>query len=67
MTTPAPHVDCEQQHPILAVRDVLAAADFYTKELGFSLGFTWGNPPTMAGVNLGHVQMFLEQGHASPM
>lgn len=67
MTSPAaPHVDCEQHHPSLSVSDVLAAADFYTKKLGFSLAFTWGEPPTMAGVNLGHVQMFLEQGAPSP-
>ncbi|HEX9693252.1 MAG TPA: VOC family protein [Gemmatimonadales bacterium] len=57
-----PEVDCEQQHPALAVRDVPAAVEFYTTRLGFRLGFTWGDPPTMAGVNLGRVQMFLEQG-----
>ncbi|HKQ59821.1 MAG TPA: VOC family protein [Candidatus Polarisedimenticolaceae bacterium] len=62
----APHVDCEQQHPSLAVPDVLAAADFYTKQLGFSLGFTWGEPVTFAGLNLGRVQLFLEQGTPNP-
>lgn len=67
MTTPAiPHVDCERHHPSLSVSDVLAAADFYTKKLGFSLGFTWGDPPTMAGVTLGNVQIFLELGTPSP-
>jgi catechol 2,3-dioxygenase-like lactoylglutathione lyase family enzyme len=67
MTTPAtPHVDCERHHPSLSVSDVLAAADFYTKKLGFSLGFTWGDPPTFAGLNLGDVQIFLEQGTPSP-
>jgi catechol 2,3-dioxygenase-like lactoylglutathione lyase family enzyme len=67
MTTPAiPHVDCERHHPSLSVSDVLAAADFYTKKLGFSLGFTWGAPPTIAGLNLGDVQIFLEQGTPSP-
>lgn len=67
MTTPAiPHVDCERHHPSLSVTDVLAAADFYTKKLGFSLGFTWGDPPTMAGVTLGNVQIFLELGTPSP-
>ena len=67
MTTPAtPLVDCEQHHPTLSASDVLAAADFYRKKLGFSLGFTWGDPPTMAGVNLGHVQIFLEQGTPNP-
>jgi catechol 2,3-dioxygenase-like lactoylglutathione lyase family enzyme len=67
MTTPsAPRVECQQQHPSLAVSDVLAAADFYTKKLGFFVAFTWGDPPTMAGVNLGHVQIFLEQGTPAP-
>jgi catechol 2,3-dioxygenase-like lactoylglutathione lyase family enzyme len=63
---PAPQVDCEQQHPALRVEDVAAAVDFYTTRLGFHAGFTWGDPPTMAGLNLGSVQMFLEQGTPSP-
>ena len=67
MTTPtAPQVECEQIHPSLAVSDVVAAADFYTKKLGFWQAFTGGEPPTMAGLNLGHVQMFLEQGTPNP-
>lgn len=67
MTSPAtPNVDCEQIHPALSVSDVLAAADFYTKKLGFKLAFTWGDPPSIAGVNLGQVQMFLEQGTPHP-
>src|SRR5262249_16166980 len=72
---PVPEVECEQQHPplppldlhaALRVVDVLAAVEFYTKKLGFRLGFTWGEPPTIAGVNLGNVQMFLEKGTPSP-
>lgn len=67
MTTPvAPHVDCEQHHPTLPVGDVLAATGFYTKKLGFSLGFTWGDPPGMAGVNLGGVSIHLAQGTPNP-
>ncbi len=67
MTIPAtPSVDCEQHHTILSVADVLAATDFYTKKLGFWVAFTVGDPPTMAGVNLGHVQIFLEQGTPNP-
>src|SRR5687767_9207101 len=61
-----PHVGCERHHANLAVTDVLAAVEFYTKKLGFTLGFTWGEPPTMAGVNLDQVQIFLEQGTPSP-
>ncbi len=67
MTTPnPPQVDCDIQHPILAVPDVRAAVDFYTTKLGFTLGFIIGEPPTMAGVNLGRVQVFLEQGTPGP-
>lgn len=67
MTTPSvPNVDCEQLHAGLPVSDVLAAAEFYTKKLGFWLSFTWGDLPTMAGVNLGHVQIFLERGTPNP-
>ena len=64
MNTPAPTVDCERLHPGLPVPDVAAAVDFYTNKLGFTLGFTWpeNGTPTMAGVNLGKVQVFLEQG-----
>lgn len=61
-----PRVECERQHPCLSVADVAAAAAFYTTELGFTMGFTWDDPPTMAGVNLGAVQLFLRQGTPSP-
>lgn len=67
MTEPAaPDVECEQQHAVLKVSDVLAAVDFYTKKLGFRRGFTWGEPPTFAGVDLGSVRMFLQQGTPDP-
>jgi len=61
-----PQVECERIHPRLAVPDVLAAAEFYTSKLGFTLGFTWGEPVIMAGVDLGKEQVFLEQGTANP-
>ena len=48
------------------VGDVAAAVDFYTNHLGFVSAFTYGDPPTMAGVNLGNVQMFLEKGVPAP-
>jgi len=66
MSSPKPQVDCERYHTTLYVSDVIAAADFYTDKLGFRPGFTWGDPPTMAGVNLGDVQIFLEQGTPDP-
>ena len=61
-----PIIECERQHPTLEVRDVAAATDFYTTKLGFTLGFSWGDPPVIAGVNLGKVQMFLERGTPNP-
>ena len=67
MTAPnAPNIYCEQHHPSLFVADVRAAVDFYTEKLGFSLGFTWGEPPTIAGVKLSKVQIFLELGTPGP-
>lgn len=42
------------------MEDVPAAVAFYTQRLGFSLGFTWGEPVRFGGVNLGKVQVFLE-------
>jgi catechol 2,3-dioxygenase-like lactoylglutathione lyase family enzyme len=58
----APQVECERYHATLFVHDVQAAVDFYTTKLGFRLGFTWGDPITIAGVNLGDVQIFLQKG-----
>lgn len=67
MTNPAaPQVDCEQLHPVLTVSDILTAVDFYTKKLGFKLAFTWGDPPTYAGVLLDCVQIFLQKGTPDP-
>ena len=67
MSTPVPpQVDCERLHTTLFVKDILAAVDFYTKKLGFTLGFTWEDPPTFAGVNLGEVQIFLSKGTPDP-
>jgi len=68
MAIPAPpFVECDQVHAVLAVKDIPAAIDFYTKKLGFKLGFTWGgDPPTFAGVNIGKVQVFLQKGTPSP-
>ena len=59
-------VACEQVHPTLRVRDVRAAAAYYVDRLGFRLDFTSGEPPTFAGVSLGRVQVFLEQGEPDP-
>lgn len=65
-TASAPFIECEQANAALAVPDILAAVEFYTTKLGFKLGFTWGEPPTFAGVLLGNVQMFLKKGTPDP-
>lgn len=69
MTLPFPNTECERLHPALPVPDVTAAVEFYTTRLGFTLGFTWPEgdaTPSMAGVTLGDVQVFLEQGAPNP-
>ena len=67
MSTPVvPRIDCEQQHPCLVVPDIPAAVDFYTARLGFTRSFTWGDPPTFAGVMLDRVQMFFSKGTPNP-
>jgi len=62
---PRPKVDCHVHHAGLPVPDVQLAVDFYTEKLGFTLGFTWGEPPTLAGANLDEAQVFLELGTAN--
>lgn len=52
--TPTPDVECDRQHPVLSVSDVVAAADFYTTKLGFKLAFIMGDPPEIAGVSRKH-------------
>lgn len=46
--------------------DLKTAIDFYVNKLGFTLGFTWGEPETFAGVNLGKTQIFLKTGTPTP-
>lgn len=59
-------IDCERQHACLSVPDIRAAVDFYTTRLGFQCSFLYGEPPAFAGVNLGEMQMFLQEGPPSP-
>src|SRR6478752_5153433 len=65
-TLPVPPIECEQHNAGLTVADIPAAVDFYTKKLGFKLGFLWGDPPNFAGVKLDQVQIFLQQGTPDP-
>ena len=62
----APDIECEMHHTTLVVSDVKEAAEYYSSRLGFRTAFTEGDPATFAGVNIGHVQIFLEQGTPDP-
>ncbi|MGH8525474.1 MAG: VOC family protein, partial [Gammaproteobacteria bacterium] len=61
-----PDIDCEMHHTTLVVSDVREGVEFYSRRLGFRVAFTEDDPPTFAGVNLGHVQIFLQQGAPNP-
>jgi catechol 2,3-dioxygenase-like lactoylglutathione lyase family enzyme len=62
----APFVECEQVHAGLAVNDIATVVEFYTKKLGFAAAFTWGDPPTFAGVKLDKAEIFLRKGTPDP-
>jgi catechol 2,3-dioxygenase-like lactoylglutathione lyase family enzyme len=47
--------------PILPVADVAAAIWFYCDVLGFRVGWTWGDPPTVASVCRDQVELMLER------
>src|SRR3989442_1628935 len=61
-----PFIECDQIRPTLTVSDIPTAMEFYISKLGFQEAFTWGEPPTFAGVNLGKVQVFLQKGTPNP-
>jgi catechol 2,3-dioxygenase-like lactoylglutathione lyase family enzyme len=65
-STARPFIECEQFHAGLAVEDIPAAVDFYVNKLGFHQPFTFGDPPTFAGVMLGKVQIFFHKGPPTP-
>ncbi|MFT3823382.1 MAG: VOC family protein [Chitinophagaceae bacterium] len=62
-----PHVEAIQVHPTLQVTNIPEAVDFYTQKMGFTPGFTWGEPPTFGAVNLGKLQVFLSQKSEGPI
>jgi len=65
-STPLPPIECDQLHTAVTVTDLEAAIEFYVTRLGFQRAFTWGDPPTFAGLNLGNVQIFLAKGTPAP-
>lgn len=64
MTPPAVQpVENSQVFPTLLVDDIVAATEFYINRLGFTLRFTWGEPPTYAGVDLGQTTLHLSKNN----
>jgi uncharacterized glyoxalase superfamily protein PhnB len=57
MPSESPDVKINRLSPILAVPDVRAAVDFYTRVLGFDLDFLWRDPPTHGAVARDKVQI----------
>jgi catechol 2,3-dioxygenase-like lactoylglutathione lyase family enzyme len=47
--------------PQLYVRDIVASCEFYSRMLGFSIAFTYGEPPFYGQVARGGVRLNLRQ------
>ena len=63
----APKVDCDQIHAGGgAVANIAEAVEFYSKRLGFTTGFLWGNPPRFAGMNLETCRCFFAKERPEP-
>lgn len=52
-------VDFECAIPILAVEHVPTSLGYYTEIMGFEVKWEWGDPPSFAAVERGHVTFFL--------
>src|SRR3954451_16510108 len=48
--------------PVLQVNDVQAALAYYRDALGFTVDFTWRDPPTYAGLEWDQVEIHLAKG-----
>ncbi|MBI1176571.1 hypothetical protein GC207_03945 [bacterium] len=55
-------VRAESLIPILYVRDLREAMDYYTSKLLFERLWDWGDPPDFGAVRLGKVEIFFCQG-----
>lgn len=52
--------------PQLFVADIAASCDFYTKKLGFSVAFTYGEPPFYGQIFRDGARLNLRHLHESP-
>lgn len=66
MPTP-PVIEALKVHPTLQVTDIPEAVHYYTTHLGFTLSFTWGDPPGFAGIYLGALEIFLSRHQDGPI
>ena len=46
--------------PVFSVRDLVEALEYYQDKLGFSIAWSWGDPPSRAGVALDDIEIQLE-------
>ena len=51
--------------PILSVRNLQAAIEYYTNVLGFDVAWEWGDPPYLASVFRDQVELNLSQTEAA--
>jgi catechol 2,3-dioxygenase-like lactoylglutathione lyase family enzyme len=61
-THTVPRTGCSQAVATLRVDDITNAIDFYVSRLGFTFHFTWGDPPSYAGVGLGQASLHFAKG-----
>lgn len=61
-----PEISCLSIAPTLEVEDVKLATDYYQEQLGFNLGFLWGEPPTYGAVNLNAASIHFAEGQPNP-
>jgi catechol 2,3-dioxygenase-like lactoylglutathione lyase family enzyme len=64
--SPAHVTRVERAIPVLAVADVVKAAEFYGDRLGFTFDRAWGDPPCFVMLRRDGVEIFLRGPEAGP-
>ena len=52
---------CNDFYPTVAVKNLHKTVEFYNRQLGFEIQFTWGDPPVHAGVTFGNATLHFNQ------
>jgi catechol 2,3-dioxygenase-like lactoylglutathione lyase family enzyme len=60
MATPSDPTEPIEAAAIFVVRDLAASLAYFRDALGFAVSFTWGEPPSYAGVCRGAVTVHLQ-------